>query len=100
MRTIKFSHRYDKMPRGFETSKLLEVFITEKNDLHEGFILYDTSYSFDGKNYPLPNGKLIVLLLQTLGSKELWTTVRRCYKSKLDYYRGLRGQYVKCVVNE
>ena len=100
MRRIIFSHVYDKMPRGFEASTLLEVFVVDRDDLSEGFIEYDTAYSTEGRNYPLPKGKLVVLLLQARDSKELWATVRRCYKSKLDYYRELRGQYVECMVSE
>jgi len=99
MRTIKFSHFYKKMPEGYEISKLLEIFVADRKDLHECFILYDTSHG-DGENYPLPKGKLIVMLLQTRDSKELWTTMRRCTPSKLKYYVGLRSSYVNCEVNE
>lgn len=98
MRTIKFSHGYEKMPADFGISKILEVFVVDKEDLHEGFVEYDTSYG-DRKNYPLPNGKLLVLLLQTRDNKALWTTMRRCTPSKLKYYVGLRGIFVKCEVN-
>lgn len=100
MRQIIFSHVYDKFPRDFYVSKLLEVFIVEKRYLHKDFVNYDCAYGTEGRNYPLPKGKLVVLLLQARDSKELWTTVRRCYKSKLDYYRELRGQYVECMVSE
>ena len=99
MRTIKFSHFYSKMPEGFEVSKLLEIFVAYRKDLHECFIEYDTSYGDEGEKYPLPKGKLIVMLLQTRDSKVLWTTMRRCTPNKLKYYSGLRGSFVKCEVN-
>lgn len=100
MRTIKFSHVYDKMPEGYEISKLLEVLVAYAGDLHECFIEYDTAFGEDGENYPLPKGKLIVMLLQTKGDKALWTTMRRCTPNKLKYYTGLRGSFVKCEVTE
>lgn len=100
MRTIKFSHKYGKMPADFGVSKLLEVLLAEGSYLHEGFVSYDTSFGEDGENYPLPRGKLIVMLLQTRDSEALWTTMRRCTPSKLKYYVGLRGSYVKCEVSK
>ena len=99
MRTIRFSHVYDKFPVGHEVSKLLEIFVADSKDLHDGFVEYDTAFGEDGENYLLPRGKLIVMLLQTRDDKALWTTMRRCTPSKLKYYSGLRGSYVKCVVN-
>lgn len=98
MRTIRFSHIYDKFPIGYGVSRLLEVFVVDRDDLHEEFIQYDTAYGTEGKNYPAPDGKLIVMLLQTRDNNELWTTMRRCYPSKLEYYLGLIGSYVKCEV--
>ena len=98
MRTIKFGHKYDKMPVGFEVSMLIEAFVVDRDDLCEGFIVYDTSYGVNREKYPLPKGKLILMLLKTRDIGELWTTVRRCYPEKLSYYRGLRGHFVKCEV--
>ena len=99
MRTIRFSHKYSKMPIDFGVSKLLEVFVTDAGYLHEEFKDYDTSYG-DRENYPLPTGKVIVMLLRTSVDNVLWTTIRRHTSSKYDYYKGLRGSYVKCVVIE
>ena len=98
MRTIRFSHTYDKMPADFSVSRLLEVFVVDRDDLCEGFVGYDTSYGTEGDMYPLPKGKLIVLLLMARDSMELWTTIRRCTPSKLKYYSGMRGSFVKCEV--
>ena len=98
MRTIRFSHTYGKMPADFGVSKLLEVLVADSGHLHEGFVEYDTSFGEGGENYPLPRGKLMILLLQTRDDKVLWTTIRRCTPSKLKYYSGLRGSFVKCEV--
>ena len=102
---IKFSHKYDKMPPGFQHSKLLDVLPVNLEVLSLDFILYDTSYTEggEGKNYPLPaKGAYMVLLLLTQ-SGCLWTTIRSQRGSggrdKLAYYRGLIGQWVECEVN-
>lgn len=107
---IKFSHVYDKMP--FDgwipdtklEATILEIFLAEKKDLNVGFVEYDTSFferdystskTFMKKNnYPLPNGKLIILLLQSYNSSGLhiWTTVRRWTAEKEQYYRSKRGE--------
>ena len=99
MRNIRFSFVYNKMPADFSVSRLLEVFVVDRDDLHEGFVDYDVSHGINGEKYPLPKGKLIVLLLQTMDDKLLWTTIRRCTPSKLKYYSGIRGSFVKCEVN-
>ncbi len=97
MRVIKFSHFYSKAPPGYSKSKLLEVFITDRDDLHSEFVEYDTAIN-GGGNYPLPSGKLIVLLLQASQLMRLWTTTRRWTPEKERYYRGLRGEIVKCEI--
>ena len=96
MRKIKFSHEYAKMPEGFERSTLMEVLIADRSDLCPEFIEYDTAIIAAG-NYPLPRGKLLVLLLQTDTTLELWTTIRRWTAEKEKYYRSLRGEFVECV---
>ena len=103
---IKFSHIYNKQPRDFQTSKLLDVLPIDLKDISQDFREYDTSYLDGGesKNYPLPaKGAYMILLLLTQ-SGCLWTTIRSQRGSggrdKLAYYRGLIGEWVECVVNE
>jgi hypothetical protein len=57
---------------------------------------YDTAI-IGGGNYPLPSGKVLVLLLQA-ESGEVWTTIRRWTPDKEQYYRGLRGMRLAVVV--
>lgn len=115
---IKFSHSYNKMP--FEdwipntklAATLLEVFVAEKKALSEGFIEYDTSYFvrdystsetfLKKQHYQLPNGKLLILLLQTSNSSglRLWTTVRRHTPAKEEYYRKLRGEKLIILIDD
>jgi hypothetical protein len=80
---------------------LLEVFLTEKDELSPDFIVYDTEIR-DGGFYELPEGKLIVLLLCTESPIDnyLWTTVRRYVPSKYAYYKAMRGKHVQIEINE
>ena len=97
MKTIKFSNEYIKMPPYYQKARLLEVFDTTKAALSEDFITYDTTKK-NGNQYELPDGRLIVLLLQSEG--RVWTTVRRWTESKANYYRGSRGEIFKCIVED
>ncbi len=99
MNVIKFSHEYEKMPGDKIDTILLEVFITD--NISERFKIYDTLIK--GKNpfysnsyYPLPKGKVIVLLLYS--DSQLWTTIRRWTLEKEKYYRRLRGEQVKIEI--
>jgi hypothetical protein len=73
---------------------LLEVFVAKTSDLGEEFVEYDTTYiERDGakKNYKLPGGKIIILLLRDYGGS-LFTTVRRFTERKYEFYRNGRGK--------
>lgn len=107
MITIKFSYQYDKMPRDYQESKLLDVLPVKLEDLSLDFILYDTSFA-DKSNapgfYPLPEkGNYMILLLQAgAGNGRLWTTIRsqrgKGGIDKLAYYRSHIGEVVRCQV--
>ena len=97
MPTIKFSHKYTKMPDGFERSRLIAVFVTDRDKLCKEFIEYDTAI-VGGGHYPLPRGKLLVLLLQVMESSQLWNTMRRWTPEKEQYYRGSCGERAECEV--
>ena len=103
---IKFSHRYNKQPRDFQTSKLLDVLPIDLDNISPEFREYDTAYLDGGeaKNYPLPaKGAYMILLLLTQ-SGCLWTTIRsqrgRGGLDKMAYYRKHIGEWVECEVNE
>lgn len=110
MSNIKFSHTYEKMPKGlFEVPKaptsLLAVFVDDTKNFCEFFVKYDTFYSIkeieksETHNffYPLPKGKVIVLLLIT--HNDLWTTIRRWTPQKEAYYRGRVGTDFEIIIN-
>lgn len=116
MNEIKFSHNYEKQIPGCYregSTKLLEVFVTMKSELSDGFIKYDTeiktfqdptsTFITPKKYYKLPNGKLLILLLTTsnmMGEFNLWTTCRSWNSEKEKYYRALRGKEVKIVMGK
>jgi hypothetical protein len=100
---IKFSHLYNKMPRDFQHSKLLDVLPIELEDLSLDFLLYDTSYLDGGeeKQYALPaKGAYMILLLQAgSGKGQLWTTIRSQWPpSKLEYYKSKIGEICECQI--
>ena len=113
---IKFSHStYTKFPDYYEKSKLLELFIMNRDDLSEDFVKYDTAWVYikphftpEGRvekskifNYPLPEGTLIILLLQANeGYGALWTTIRRYTERKYKYYKFNIGKILKIVIEE
>jgi len=109
MTVIKFSHRYNKMPRDFQRSKLLAVLSVKLEDLGADFILYDTAYVDELLRecyYPLPaKGDYMVLLLQAgSGCGQLWTTIRsqkgKKGIDKMAYYKGKVGEVVECRITE
>jgi hypothetical protein len=102
---INFSNLYEKMPYGFDSSKLLDVFPVRLEDLSLDFILYDTSYLDGGeeKHYALPKtGAYMILLLQAnSGAGPIWTTIRSQWPpEKLEYYRGHIGEVFECRITE
>ena len=102
---INFSHKYNKMPYGFESSKLLDVLPIRLEDLSPEFLRYDTSYLDGGeeKQYLLPkSGNYMILLLQaSSGAGPIWTTIRsRWPANKLEYYKSHIGEVFECRITE
>ena len=107
MTVIKFSHRYNKLPRDFQHSKLLQVLPIKLEDLSDDFRRYDTTYLDGGeeKQYPLPErGNYMILLLRAgSGYGQLWTTIRSQWGktgNKLEYYQGKVGEVLECQIVE
>lgn len=97
IKTIKFSHKYKKMPVVLSPTFLKGVRLKHYNELTEDFIKLDTE-TVDGKFYQLPKTQLLILDLWSEGT--YWHTVRRWTSEKEKYYRSLVGQEVKIVVEE
>lgn len=93
------------MPEDTSDTRLLEVFKTHYNNMYSYFIVYDTEYQ-EGY-YELPKTDLLVLILISFEknasgglNEHLWTTVRRWTPEKEKYYRSIRGECVKVVLEE
>lgn len=97
MNTIKFSHRYDKMPAGVEdkTNYLVGVSVCQIGELPILFADFDTKFG-TGK-YVLPTGKVMVLTIFTVDAY-CWTTIRSWTPNKEAYYQNLIGNEVGIVV--
>lgn len=95
---IKFSHKYNKMPEGFEHSKLLDVLLVPIQELSKQFLEYDTTY--EGGNYPLPKKGMFMILLLQSEKAHLWTTIRRSTKWKLAYYSAHIGDTFECIITD
>ena len=101
MNTIKFSHRYTKLPDAINSGDkviMLEVLNSRFQDLHPAFIKYDVTTD-KGELYPLPKtGSCLVLIFLFKG--EIFTTVRRHTPEKEKYYRGLRGEVLRLEITQ
>jgi len=97
---VKFSHYYDKFV-GFglpEKVQLIQVLKSNREELSEWFVEYDTHYTDDwgvSKNYPLPNGELIILIMKSRVG--ILTTIRRYTPRKWGYYKSIEGRLVEIV---
>jgi len=110
MKKIKFSHYYSKIPQKISNRPtwLVAVQIYDSiEQMPKEFLEYDTIY-YDGfakKNYPLPSGKVMLLVLfsgagESAPNSFVWTTIRSWNKQKEQYYSKLVGKEVGIVVTE
>lgn len=105
MRTIKFSHKYYKMPKDISDTTLYQVFVVKDTELSNVFRGYDTTYENrfgDAREYPIPDGLVLVLLFSSLSDYRdfLWTTILRWTEKKEKLYRSLMGEDVKIEIVE
>ena len=97
MLNIKFTGEYNKMPEDYNSSILLDVAQDYTENLSPEFIEYDTRRK-DGTQYPLPDGKIIMLFLLTKKG-HLWTTLRRFTQRKWEYYRSNIGNQYEIIIS-
>jgi hypothetical protein len=106
VKTIKFSHHYNKIPLNIKTAVLLGVEAWDVEKLPASFKDYDAEYEGEGATlyYPLPEkGNVIVLFLWGEvggGVHILFTTIRRCTESKWDYYHNSIGETFAIEIKE
>ena len=98
--TIKFSSRYEKMPKEhLDDTRLLAVLKVERSQLSDPFLEWDTKFADRPGYFELPKGKdFLVLMLVTEG--HLWTTIRSAWPpEKEEYYRSHVGELVDIKIN-
>jgi hypothetical protein len=94
---ITFNRRYDKMPVGWERSRLLTVIPCDRKDMSQEFVAYDTAH--DGQTESIKPGKYLILLLQSAEGYP-WTTVRPAWpREKVEYYNRCVGKWFDCIVD-
>lgn len=99
MNRIKFSHYYPKLPENCDKARLIQIFMVERSEkLSKEFLEYDTKYYDEGDQfYPLPKGKVLILLFLAVDGT-LFTTIRRWAPHKATYYNNSVGQEFKIVI--
>lgn len=109
MKTIKFSHIYNKMrfpgsSRTYDFGKLLFIFKTKFERLEPDLVEYDTSYLDENnhlQHYELPaNGDCLVLVFYIPEFNMLMTTIRRSTPEKSEYYHSCIGKMFEFVVGD
>lgn len=102
MKTIKFSHEYEKLKAlgSHDCATLLEVFEIKLQDLSPQLLIADTLYRENGelKEYKLPKtGNYLLLLFE--GDNGMFTTIRSAFPSrKVEYYKSSVGEMFKVKV--
>lgn len=99
LKSIKFSHDYVKLPKTWEGTgavlmAIAQVDIEELKRTNPAFIEYDTTYIDKEKvsNYPLDFKDGLILFFVHLSTGHPFTTIRRDYVSKSEYYHGAIGE--------
>jgi hypothetical protein len=101
MKSIKFSHDYQKLPEKWEGTKAMLMALTCGNieELEKelpGFLKYDTTFRGEEGRYPLDFKDAIILFFVHESGKP-FTTIRREYPSKYNYYFESCGDWFELV---
>lgn len=102
--TIKFSHRYIKLPEDREAT-LLAVFETDFKEIGDEMRHYDTMYLGDDDEigyYKLPkSGKCLVLVFEAIHVDAIFTTIRSAWPPhKIKYYKDRIGEVFNVKVEK
>ncbi len=102
MNKIKFSHRYEKLGKIPNHSKvvLMQVITIDQDLLSDSFIEYDTMWldeELNENHYELPKSELLILIFMT-SKCELFTTIRRFIPQKFAYYKSLENHELELVI--
>jgi len=98
-RTIRFSYPFTKLFHNsalIDAACLLQVIQVDLSDITQEMRNYDTDF---GK-YPLPpKGSYLMLIFMKPTGGGLFTTLRRETPQKLEYYKGLVGEWLAVEVS-
>jgi len=102
VKTIKFSHDYEKLPEGWEnTEAILLAVVPQSISYLKGavpkFLDYDTKFRGKQGSYPLTFENALVLFFVHINSGKPFTTIRRDYPRKADYYKNSVGDWFTLV---
>lgn len=97
---IKFSFRFPKLigdsGQQIPNARLLQVLEVDMADITAEMLDYDTASGAYSK-LP-PKGAYLLLIFQKPGGLHLFTTLRRNTPTKLAYYRGLVGEWMRVFI--
>ncbi|MGP8322457.1 MAG: hypothetical protein ACT6FG_00450 [Methanosarcinaceae archaeon] len=100
MKSIKFDREFMKFPAGLfsgDEVRLLEVLKTRYENLHSGFVEYDTEGV--SSRYKLPeSGDALVLIL--IYGTELFTTIKQYTPVKEYEYNAARGHNLTVEIGD
>lgn len=113
MKQIKFSHHYSKLvdgvaksaygedyysPKYISRATLVEVIPVQLENLSKQFLSYDT----DGGIYRLPSSGSYMILVFLKGTHltQIFTTIRRNYPEKYQYYKSSIGEEFEIVYTD
>ncbi len=92
MRTLKFSHDYEKLPLNWDGTQAILIGIQYISDMKifknrlPQLIRVDTKFRGEEDSYELNFKEGILLTFFHLNSARLFTTIRRFTETKYDYY--------------
>jgi len=96
-KTIKFSNDYEKLPQNWEgtQAKLIAVYPEKTSFIKNGltaFWNYDTKIRGKNERYPLDFEDALILVFIHLNTGVPFTTIRRNYQQKFEYYANSIGE--------
>jgi len=100
MKSIKFSHDYEKLPENWQGTDailtgLVPAKISQLKQIAPEFLEYDTKFRGEEGNYPLGFEDALILFFIHVNTGKPFSTIRRNYKSKYEYYANSVFQYFR-----
>jgi len=105
VKTLKFSHDYEKLPLNWNGTQaqlmaVTPVSIDALKKRMPAFIDYDTKFRGKEGSYPLYFESGLILFFIHLNTGKPFTTIRRNYKQKFEYYQNAIDEPFKLLLVE